>query len=670
LDALEKAFAITSVSHSPGNMKRLRDSTIACLAISDMRPVDHWKVSPEKGEMVAVAPAFASYATTLPDGRIAIHRYPDHKLQREFPGKGKPVSSILRFSPDGTRVAAAYGSGAEWQMMLWDSSGVLPPHDLGQGVNQAFAFFPGGSRCAIGRPDGGLVVADVASGKPLQQLILGHVPQALAVSRDGKWIAACFTTTAKAAGSVAILDAASGARIASLPWSGLSVAWSSKEDSLAVGCTDRALRVWHDLNWSSAPLELGGASGHTEAVDSVAWSPDGRLLLSQSGDGTMRLWDPSQGAHLGMHLGNGSNLELVEKDSRLFVMTRGDEEFRVMEVVAGDVCYRGRKHSGDRGVADGAWNPKGNLLATSGDDGVRFWNREGRQLAYLKIERARGLAFSDDSFFVGSATGIHRYRMSEEKAAGELVIRFQTAEAVGALESCEQLSLWRDGGMLAAVARGSGRSEPAGIWILDLKGGAGPRPLEMPAEVAYCSFSPDGQWVAAGTADADGVRIWSMTGNAPAVDLPSRGTARVVFSPDSKRLVACDTDVYRFWKTGSWEVEREIPSQMGGTSGIVCFSPRPTVLIIAYHRAELKVIDVDSLQEVCSPDFDRETPLCFDSDGRLMITVSPSGGVFFWKLDAVRANLLKMGLDWKSMKLFDPFDLPLLDRVVLPSSGS
>jgi hypothetical protein len=260
--------------------------------------------------------------------------------------------------------------------------------------------------------------------------------------------------------------------------------------------------------------------------------------------------------------------------------------------------------------------------------------------------------------------------MAIETGTDGLVVGFQQPVSIGSLRSCMQVSLSTDAGVLAVAGRGAEPDNEAAIWWVDLQHGTPPRRLGGPPGMAYCAISRDGHWLAAGTLQGNGVRIWSLRDAAAPADLPIRGSAKVAFSPNNKRLVTGDTEAYRFWITGTWQLEREIHSEMGESHGMMAFSPRMTALAIACSRQELKFLNPFTLKEVSNPDFDSESPLCFDPSGRLLITTGQAGGIFFWRLDEVRARLVEMDIDWKQMPEFPQQTFPVVRRVVLPAAAT
>ena len=66
-----------------------------------------------------------------------------------------------------------------------------------------------------------------------------------------------------------------------------SVAFSPDGKRIVSGSGDQTLKVW-DAASGQETLTL---AGHTERVTSVAFSPDGERIVSGSGDNTLRLWD-------------------------------------------------------------------------------------------------------------------------------------------------------------------------------------------------------------------------------------------------------------------------------------------------------------------------------------------------------------------------------------------
>ena len=72
----------------------------------------------------------------------------------------------------------------------------------------------------------------------------------------------------------------------------VSVAFSPDGKRIVSGSGDKTVRVW-DVD-TGKPIGQP-LTGHTAVVSSVAFSPDGKRIVSGSGDDTVRVWDADTG---------------------------------------------------------------------------------------------------------------------------------------------------------------------------------------------------------------------------------------------------------------------------------------------------------------------------------------------------------------------------------------
>ena len=118
---------------------------------------------------------------------------------------------------------------------------------------------------------------------------------------------------------------------------------------------------------------LKGHSGGLHAVLSVAFSPDGRRIVTASMDETAKVWDAETGRELLTLKGHTRSVNSVafSPDSRRIVTGSSDETAKVWDAETGRELLSLTRHTGE--VRSVAFSPDGRRIATAGIGFAFVW---------------------------------------------------------------------------------------------------------------------------------------------------------------------------------------------------------------------------------------------------------------------------------------------------------
>ncbi|KAF5337774.1 hypothetical protein D9758_016623 [Tetrapyrgos nigripes] len=371
----------------------------------------------------------------------------------------------------------------------------------------------------------------------------------------------------------------------------LSVAYSPDGKYVISASRDKTIRIWN----VQTGQQIKCLMGHKDTVRSVVYSPDGRYIISGSDDGTIRLWD----AEVGKQIGNS---------------------FKHMDQVISVACS-----------PDGTSAVSGSMNGT-----IRICNIWSGKQEVVPLEGhtrfVKSVAFSSDGKQVISGSYDQTIRIWDT----------ETGHQVGKLEHCyhEVRSVVCSPKDLQCVAVGNSLSGSI-ITIWDLQTRQQVRKLQGHQNVNSVIYSLDGRFIASGSYDGT-IRIWDISDTEQkAVEQLQKhpSTHGVVtsvnFSPDGKHVVSGSEHIIQIWdvQTGQ-QVGNNLQGHTGSVKSVV-YAPDGEHIVSGSHDKTVRIWKVQTQSQLGRPlkgHTDSILSVAFSPDGRNIVSGSTDKTVRIWKV--------------------------------------
>ncbi|QEI43760.1 Protein TolB [Dolichospermum sp. UHCC 0315A] len=373
--------------------------------------------------------------------------------------------------------------------------------------------------------------------------------------------------------------------------------------------------------------ERNRLEGHNDAVRSVTFSPNGKIIATASEDNTVRLWNIN-GKEIRKFIDNNQRFRNVKfsPDNKIIAAISANNTIKIWQINGEKLITLKGQDNQDNFMNSLCFIPDSKILAAASQDNtIQLWSIDGQEIKTLKGHK----------FPIWSIScSLNSKNIITADLGGFIIIWSANGEKIKTWKAGNQsifdVSFSPDGKTIVTA----GGDTTIKLWNLDGK------ELKTIGKhdnyVTSVSFSSDGQTIISGSAD-NTVKLWSIEGKElKTLKGHNNSVFSVSFNPDHKIIASASADN----TVKLWNLDQEPKTLIGHSDSLwaINFSPDGKIIASAGDDKTIQLWSIDgqklkSISPNSNLDWNRIWNITFSPDGNTIATVGFDQTVKIWSLD-------------------------------------